>query len=201
MAKGVHSKRRKKNKSIQRRVLWEAQGKQEHEEIHKRLMKRTYGSGDDEYISRKKNAFRYPNDPSAEIPKMAKPVYIDKRSAYIPIELRCNRKGVMKPYKMEELRQKKEVQDAIKSAEEKMKEEDKKHIDLKLDSYNDMDLDNELKKLDEMNLLSKNEAKKKRKLERKNNIEENLNEDTNVRRKVNKAKNKRKSKSHYIMNH
>ena len=37
-------------------------------------------------ITRKKNAFRYPKDPEAEYPQYEKPVYIEKRQRYLPIE-------------------------------------------------------------------------------------------------------------------
>ena len=193
MAKSVHSKSRKKNKAIQRRVLWEAQGRKEHEEIHKRLMKRAFGAGDDDYISRKKNAFRYPNDPSAIIPKHAEPVYIDKRSAHIPILLRVRPKGV-KAYKIEERRQKAEVESALKAADEKILGENKGHIDLsKMDTFN-MDIDEELNKL---NVLTKSEAKKaKREKKATMDIDEKHNVSNTVRQK-----NKKKSRSHYIVNH
>lgn len=193
MAKSVHSKRRKKNKAIQRRVLWEAQGKKEHEDIHKRLMKRAFGAGDDDYISRKKNAFRYPNDPSAIIPKHAEPVYIDKRSAHIPITLRVRPKGV-KAYKIEERRQKAEVENALKAADEKILGENKGHIDLsKMDTFN-MDIEEELNKL---NVLTKSEAKKAKR-EKKDTME--VDQKTNVSNTI-RQKNKKKSKSHYIVNH
>lgn len=66
MAKGVHSKRTKRNKQIKRKALWECKltslfisslwelylsflviQKKEHTEQSNRLMKRTYGQGDD----------------------------------------------------------------------------------------------------------------------------------------------------------
>ena len=195
MAKGVHSKRRKKNKSLQRRVLWEAKGKQEHEEIHKRLMKRTFGVGDDDYIHRKKNAFRYPNDPTAIFPKHAAPSYIDKRAAYIPYDLRQKKSGV-KAYKIEEQRQKKEIEDALKAAEDKVLGENKGNIDLsKMDTF-DFDIDKEISKLQDMNILTKNEVKQKRREEKKLKMEDET-------KKVNVVRNKKKkkSKSYYLVNH
>lgn len=206
MAKGVHSKRRKKNKSLQRKVIWETQGRKEHEEIHKRLMKRTYGAGDDEYIKRKKNAFRFPNDPTAIIPKQHAPVYIDKRSGYIPIEIKSNTKGITKAYKLEEQRQKKEIEDALKRAEEKVNGETRGNIDLtEMSKFNEMDLDKELSKLNNLNLLSKQERKKKKKSELKKEKEsQSIDEDKEEKKgRIVRTSNKKKkkSKSHYIVNH
>jgi len=203
MAKGVHSKRRKKNKSLQRKVIWEAQGKKEHEEIHKRLMKRTFGAGDDEYIKRKKNAFRFPTDPSAIFPKQIAPVYIDKRSGFIPVEIKSNTKGITKAYKLEEQRQKKEIEDALKAADERVNGDKKGNINLnEMSNFNEMDLDKELSKLNSLNILSKQERRKKKKDSGLVIDQEIENENENEKKgKVIRNKKKKKSKSHYIVNH
>ena len=86
MAKGVHSKRRKFNMSVKRKVMEEKVFGPRQEATSNRLFARTYGAGDDSVITRKKNAFRYPNNPEAEFPQAEKPVYIEKRARYLPTE-------------------------------------------------------------------------------------------------------------------
>jgi hypothetical protein len=57
-------------------------------------MKRVYGSGDDSIITRKKNAFLYPNDPEAEFPQAPPPEYIERRARYLPYEYLLKNKGI-----------------------------------------------------------------------------------------------------------
>ena len=161
-------------------------------------MKRTYGAGDDEYLARKKNAFRFPKDPEAIIPKHEAPVYIDKRSAHIPVEYRYRPKGV-KACKIEEQRKIDEINNALQEAEMRFKGEKKGNIDLKLEGVNDnMELDEELNKLAKLKIKSKAESKK----EKKSKIamdEDDLNETRKTIRA--KKKKQKKSKSYYIVNH
>ena len=86
MAKGTHNKTHKRNQSIIRRLMQDKVYTPRTNAIHERLLKRTLGQGDDSLITRKKNAFRYPNDPNAIFPQEEKPVYIDRRSMNLPTE-------------------------------------------------------------------------------------------------------------------
>ena len=86
MAKGTHNKTHKRNQHIIRRLLQDKIYTPRINAAHERLLKRTAGQGDDSLITRKKNSFRYPNDPNAEYPQAPKPVYIDRRSMNLPVE-------------------------------------------------------------------------------------------------------------------
>lgn len=63
------------------------------EQINTRLFKRTEGRGDEEYITRKKNAFRYPKDKLAIFPQQKAEVHIDKRQSAAPPEILIQAKG------------------------------------------------------------------------------------------------------------
>lgn len=146
-------------------------------------MKRTFGKGDDDYIQRKKSAFRFPNDPTAEFPQAPKPVHIEKRSAYVPMSLRTKVKGI-KACKIESLRKIEEVNAALKKAEERFENTvnntrsgNDMTIELHSDNKFNDKLDRELKALEKMNI-------------------ENDGKTSTVRNKK-----KKKSKSHYIINH
>ena len=86
MAKGTHNKTHKRNQSIIRKLLQDKIYTPRTNAAHERLMKRSAGHGDDSLITRKKNSFRFPNDPDAEYPQAPKPVYIDRRSMNLPVE-------------------------------------------------------------------------------------------------------------------
>ncbi len=86
MAKGTHNKTHKRNQHIIRRLLQDKIYTPRINAAHERLLKRTAGHGDDSLITRKKNSFRFPNDPDAEYPQAPKPVYIDRRSMNLPVE-------------------------------------------------------------------------------------------------------------------
>ena len=86
MAKGTHTKTHKRNQHIIRRLLQDKIYTTRINATHERLLKRTAGNGDDSLITRKKNSFRYPNDPDAEYPQAPKPVYIDRRSMNLPVD-------------------------------------------------------------------------------------------------------------------
>ena len=86
MAKGTHNKTHKRNQHIIRRLLQDKIYTPRINATHERLLKRTAGIGDDSLITRKKNSFRYPNDPEAEYPQAPKPVYIDRRSMNLPVD-------------------------------------------------------------------------------------------------------------------
>ena len=86
MAKGTHNKTHKRNQHIIRRLLQDKIYTPRTNAAHERLLKRTAGQGDDSLITRKKNSFRFPNDPEAEYPQAPKPIYIDRRSMNLPVE-------------------------------------------------------------------------------------------------------------------
>ncbi len=86
MAKGTHNKTHKRNQHIIRRLLQDKLYTPRTNAAHERLLKRTAGHGDDSLITRKKNSFRFPNDPDAEYPQAPKPVYIDRRSMNLPVD-------------------------------------------------------------------------------------------------------------------
>ena len=177
-------------------------------------MKRTYGQGDDDYISRKKNAFRFPKDPQAEFPKHDAPVYIDKRSGYVAINLRQRAFGNSKVSKVEAERQKVELEDALINADKKFYANEKGHIDLsKMQVYDNMDIDNELNEINKIN--KKNKKVKKDKIINNDDdideafgmdIDENVDASSNIKKeksvKTVRSKNKKTGKtkkSYYIV--
>ena len=117
MAKGTHSKRHKYNMSIIRKVMESKVFTPRDNATSERLLKRTYGIGDESIITRKKNAFRYPNDPNSEFPKEKKPVYIDRRAASLPIEFRIKNYGEKKKNRI-----KKEMEELLKMKLKLLKE-------------------------------------------------------------------------------
>jgi hypothetical protein len=64
------------------------------EAINLRLRKRTEGRGDEGYITRKKNAFRHPNDSEAIFPQQAAEQFVDKRQSNAPAEILIQAKGM-----------------------------------------------------------------------------------------------------------
>lgn len=80
------------------------------EATSKRLMSRINGKGDDSVIAHKKNAFRYPNDPDSEYPQQKKPIYIEKRSEYLPREYLIKNTGEKKKNRI-----KREQDEALKT--------------------------------------------------------------------------------------
>ena len=86
MAKGTHNKTHKRNQGLIRRLLQDKIYTPRTNAIHERLLKRTAGQGDDSVITRKKNSFRYPNDPDAVYPQEEKPIFIDRRRMNMPVE-------------------------------------------------------------------------------------------------------------------
>jgi hypothetical protein len=149
-------------------------------------MKRTFGKGDDDYIKRKKNAFRFPKDPEAIFPQEPKPVYIEKRAAHVPANLRTKVKGI-KASRLEGLRQKAEIEEALNKAEEKISNQinnikNNSGMTIELDKEKNKsfsNLDKELQALEKMSLDNKDK-----------------NKHSTVRNKK-----KKKSKSYYIVNH
>jgi hypothetical protein len=169
-------------------------------------MKRTYGTGDDDYITQSKNAFRFPKDPNAVIPQAKAPVFVDKRSRYATRDILVKKKGVKNK---NVLKQKhiEELDKAMKEAELRASgnERDNQVIDLNkivtLDKYGNIDVDKELDDI-EMENFSLSENKKKNKNKK---IKEGMfiDEDNNVRSKTGRTRKKRgkHSKSHYIINY
>ena len=96
MAKGTHSKRHKYNMRLIRKLMEEKVFGPRDSATSDRLLKRTYGTGDESIITRKKNAFRYPNDPNSEFPQEKRPVYLDRRAASLPIQYRIKNYGEKK---------------------------------------------------------------------------------------------------------
>ena len=162
-------------------------------------MKRTFGTGDDEYLKRKANAFRYPKNPEAIIPQADKPRYIEKRAAHVNPELRIKLKG-MKIWKAENLRRENEIKTALEDAKYKVDNEDNFNL------LKNKDMTLSLPK-DEYNFMDVDDIKKATKVSKpKNNMDV---EDATTKKERNKLKpivrNKKKKnknvKSHYQINH
>jgi hypothetical protein len=203
MAKGVHSKRRKRNQSIKRKILDEKMWRPTLEATSKRLFKRTFGKGDDSVITMKKNGFRFPKDPEAEIPQAKAPIFIDRRTSaapreYLMKEMGTKKKNILKKQVAEDLQEK--LRDAEDRALGRVRENEV--IDLndfvKYDEYGNIDMD--------MDRLEVNEKKKTKNVKKKNNFEDMDLDDTGINRRGNsntqrRNKKKKKSKSFYLVNY
>ena len=142
MAKGTHNKTHKRNQHIIRRLLEDKIYTPRLNATHERLLKRTAGQGDDSLITRKKNSFRYPNDPEAEYPQAPKPVYIDRRSMNLPVEYLKKEIYEKKKNKYQRERDEK-LKNKLLRIEGKLNED--KNIDIDDMEEDDMSLDEENK--------------------------------------------------------
>ena len=187
MAKGTHNKTHKRNQGIIRRLMQDKIYTPRTNAIHERLLKRTKGQGDDSLITRKKNAFRYPNDPNAVFPQEEKPVYIDRRSMSLPVE-----------YFIKDVYEKKKNKYA-RERDEKLKNEL-----LKIDGKLNEDKNIEIKDMENIDMNEEDEENNKNKSFNKEKDKGMiLDDDYNVKRKkkrIQRGGYRHKRKSKYIMN-
>ena len=185
MAKGTHNKTHKRNQGIIRRLMQDKIFTPRTNATHERLLKRTLGQGDDSLITRKKNAFRYPNDPSAVFPQEEKPVYIDRRSMNLPVEYL-----------------KKDIYEKKKNKYARERDEKLKNELLRIDGKLNEDKNIELKDM-EMDDEQEENKNKKVNYNREKDNGMILDDDYNVKRKkkrIQRGGYKHKRKSKYIMN-
>lgn len=203
MAKGVHNKTHKHNMSVKRKVMEESNlliinhllevFNPRLRATSERLFKRTYGCGDDSLITRKPNAFRYPNNPEAEYPKEEKPVYIDKRSRYLPTEYLIRSTGEKYKNKI-----KRENEEAMKRIIEESEGKQNENQPIDID-----DMDGIIDNVEQIDFEEKaNQQKKKKEREYGMEIDDEVN--TKNTRRSNKRKirrGKKHSKSYYMMHY
>lgn len=174
------------------------------EETYKRLLKRTFGTGDDSVVTNKKNAFRYPKDPESVFPKAPEPVYIDRRALALPREYLIKEKG-MKNKNIKKQNKIENLNKAMKEAEDKVEGRVRENevIDLNkmvnLDEYGNLDIDQELN-MDNMT-LDDGKNKKNKKKNRMEIVDEDINFTSKNKKAGNKKRKTRNSKSHYIVNY
>ena len=189
MAKGTHNKTHKRNQSIIRRLMQDKVYTPRTNAIHERLIKRTMGQGDDSIITRKKNAFRYPNDPNAIFPQEENPVYIDRRSMNLPTE-----------YLKKEIYEKKKNKYA-RERDEKLKNE-LLRIDGKLNENKNIELD-DMEDIPMDEDKEENIKKESKIFNKEKGSGMVLEEDFNIKRKkkrIQRGGYRHKRKSKYIMN-
>ena len=176
MAKGTHNKTHKRNQHIIRRLLQDKIYTPRINAAHERLLKRTAGHGDDSLITRKKNSFRYPNDPDAEYPQAPQPVYIDRRSMNLPVE-----------YLKKEIYEKKKNK-YLRERDEKLKNKILE-IDGKLNEGKNIDI-NDMEEIEmEEDNINLDEEKRKTKIKEKDSgmyIDDITN--PNIKRQIKKVK-------------
>jgi hypothetical protein len=195
MAKSVHSKRRKRNQSIKRKVLYENIFRPRLEETSLRLLKRTFGSGDDSVVERKKNAFRYPKDPSAEFPQAPAPVYIERRSKNLPREFLVKERG-MKVKNQKKKARIETLSSAIQEAEDRVEGRERENDIIELDKIDDnVDIDMHMDKLN----VGEKKKNKPRKSHEGMEVEADENR-KNKRTSYKKSRKNKKNKSYLIMN-
>ena len=176
MAKGTHNKTHKRNQHIIRRLLQDKIYTPRTNAAHERLLKRTAGHGDDSLITRKKNSFRFPNDPDAEYPQAPKPVYIDRRSMNLPVDYLKKEIYEKKKNKYQRERDEK-LKNELLRIEGKLNED--KNIDINDMEEIPMDEDDEEKEGNKNNIIKKEK-------ESGMNIDDITN--PNAKRRIRKAK-------------
>jgi hypothetical protein len=155
-------------------------------------MKRTFGKGDDAIVTNKKNAFRYPKDPSASFPQHKDPVFVDRRTRAIPAEMLIKEKGIKNKNLKKKLHQE-GLEQAFKDAYDKVEgtEREGQVIDI-----NNMDMDYELEKL---NLGEKKKKADKKAKAKSSGMDLDVEENKPTARRSGRKTKKRKS--HYIINY
>jgi hypothetical protein len=197
MAKSVHSKRRKRNQSIKRKVLYEKVFRPRLEETSLRLLKRTFANGDDSVVMRKKNAYRYPNDPTAIFPQAEAPIYIERRSKNLPREFLIKEKGT----KVKNLKKKAHIESlshAIQEAEDRVEGKFRENDIIEIDKIDD-DIDQQMNRM-EMDEGKKNKPRNKRQFKKSDGMDV---EKGGVKRKNKtnfRTHRNRKNKSYHLMN-
>ena len=163
-------------------------------------MKRTFANGDDAYITRKKNAYRFPKDKEAIIPQAEEPVYIDKRTSKANINFLVREKGT-KDKNLKKQAHLEAISKAFKGNDRETEIIDLNSL-VQLDEYGNIDMDKEANDLEEK--FNINEDKKSYKF--KNNkqgmdiddvFDKNRKSVNSSRRRTQKG---RKSKSYKIIN-
>ena len=190
MAKGTHNKTHKRNQGIIRRLMQDKVYTPRTNAIHERLLKRTMGQGDDSLITRKKNAFRYPNDPNAVFPQEEKPVYIDRRSMNLPVEYL-----------------KKEIYEKKKNKYARERDEKLKNELLRIEGKLNEDKNIEIKDMEDIPMDDDSEEKNNKNVIKVDKKEKGngmiLDDDYNVKRnkkRIRRGGYRHKRKSKYIMN-
>lgn len=174
-------------------------------EINTRLLKRTEGRGDEEYITRKKNAFRFPKDKSAIIPQQKAEKFVDRRQSAAPAEILIQAKGI-KTKKLKKQKHLEEIAKGMALAEGNQNEGG--IIDMNklanMDEFGNIMFDEEIDQMEDMVIDEKMEKKIKRKEKERNkgmdiefdNTLKRNKKDLNFRQRRNKKK-----KSSFIINY
>ena len=171
-------------------------------QINERLWKRTEGRGDEAYITNKKNAFRFPKDPSSIIPQQKEELFIDRRTSAAPREILIQQKGI----KTKNMKKQKHLDLLAKG----MREAEGLHnegevIDMNklanLDEFGNINFDEQMGQMAEMNIddgVNKKNTKKKKEVGMELDMDfslKNKNKSLNYRKRQNK-----KTKSSLIAN-
>jgi hypothetical protein len=157
-------------------------------------MKRTFGKGDDSLITRKKNAFRFPNDKESEYPQAEKPVYIDKRAKYAKTEYLVKEIGLKK----KNVEKKNAVEaryNALLAAEARAEGREREDDVIEMNDLADLDDNFDVEKLD-LDKFTLNDNKKSKNKRGGMDVE-----DTSARRQNINKKRKKKNKSYYLVNY
>ena len=173
------------------------------ESINVRLRKRTEGRGDEEYITRKKNAFRYPKEETAIFPQQKAEQFVDKRQSNAPAEILIQAKGI-KTKKLKKQQHLEALARGMAAAEGNQNEGGV--IDMNkmanLDEFGNINFDKQVEKMDDMAIDDSVEKRIKRKekgsgmdIEFDNSLRRNK-KDLNYRQRRNKKK-----KSSFIINY
>jgi hypothetical protein len=164
-----------------------------------RLFKRTFGRGDDSEKTLKKNGFRFPNDPEAEIPQAKKPIFIDRRAMAARTEILMKAMGTKKKNLIKQTNAK-NLSKALKEAEDRAegRERENEVIDMNkmvnFDEYGNIDVD----QIDMENFTLNENSSKSKGAKKGNNI---MDVDDGLGDRKRRNKKNRKNKSYYIVNY
>lgn len=145
-------------------------------------------------MTNKRNAFRFPNDPSAVFPQRADPVFLDVRTSALPANLLVKVRGT-KPHKHKKAELIQNVTNEIAQEEQNKKTGEDVNLDgpevIDMNQiYSDKDF-GIIEEDDEMAVDDGGRRKKRRPV---------VNKDINIAEQTKKKTKKKKNKSQYIVN-
>ena len=153
----------------------------------------------EECITNKKNAFRYPKDPTAVFPQKKNPLFLDVRTSALPLNIIMNEKGVKaKTRKHNELMQ--AVSNEINAKKEiDIDEEINARENEVIDLNKIANIDTEIEKLDFENMGLEEGRSRRKKKHVTSEVEMTDKNITFTQKEKHKKRAQKKSKSRYIV--
>jgi hypothetical protein len=147
----------------------------------------------------KKNAFRFPNNPDAEIPQAKAPVFIERRSHAIPTEFLIKEKGIKHKNLLKQQHSEK-LESELKKVQDKVEGNLREGEVIDLNEMVDTDEYGNINMIEDINMDSRNPKQRKNKSKQMDVDHFDMTGESNARKKM-KNKKKKKTKSHFIVNY